>query len=140
MMTADNPYVKDANETFHTSIHTRQLSAVATSKGGADLTIDFDKMQTRLVIEGLVTQVILPLDPLVNIKKGDVVGITFGGVPFEDFKVEVVDVTHTTVERVGYIDAFKCGFAYRPFLYEYLERKGLTQSDKILKVDFRLIE
>ena len=104
------------------------------------MTIDFDKMQTRLVIEGLVTQVILPHDPTCNIKKGDVVGITFGGLLFEDFNVEIVDVTRTTVERVGYIDAFKCGFAYRPFLYEYLERKGLKMDDKVLKVDFRLIE
>ena len=103
------------------------------------MTIDFDKMQTRLVIEGLVTQVILPSDPPLDIQKGDVVGITFGGLLFEDFNVEIVDVTRTSMGRLTTVDAFKNGFSYKPFFFDFLSDKGFAEDEAVLKVDFQLV-
>lgn len=101
------------------------------------MTIDFDKMQTRLVIEELVTQVILPADTE-DVMVGDVVPISFDGLLFKDFLVEILDVTRTSIERLNNVDAFKCGFSFKPFFLDYLREKGL--DDTVLKVDFRIVE
>lgn len=102
--------------------------------------IDFPKWQTRMVIEGLVTEVILPLQDLEKLKKGEAVGISFAGLHFRDFTAEIVNVSVTSVAHLTNVDAYKCGFAYFPFFLQFLEEQGLSESDTIQKVEFLLFE
>ena len=103
--------------------------------------INFNKHQTRLVLEGLVTQIILPHDPNSNpIKTGDKCPISFGGLEFNDSYIEIVNVKKTSVKQLNHIDAFKNGYSFKPFFIEHLNEKGLGEDDVVLKVDFRLIE
>lgn len=101
------------------------------------LTIDFHPLMTRLVLEGLVTQTILPLNQETrSIKRGDRLPISFNGLPFKDFWLVVRDVTVTSVERLSNVDAFRNGFSYKPFLLDHLGRGGLYST--VLKLDFVL--
>ena len=102
--------------------------------------IDFNKHQTRLVLEGLITQVVLPHDPTQNIEIGDTYPIRFGGLEFTDSYIEIINVKRTTVKQLSHIDAFKNGYSFKPFFLEYLKEQGLGEDDAILKVDFRLLE
>ena len=104
------------------------------------MTIQFNKHQTRLVLEGLVTQVVLPYDPTQNIEIGDKFSIGFGGLEFVDSFIEIVNVKKTTVKQLTHIDAFKNGYGFKPFFIEHLKERGLGEDDVVLKVDFRLIE
>lgn len=104
------------------------------------MTINFNKHQTRLVLEGLVTQVVLPHDPTENLEIGDKYPISFGGLEFNDSFIEIVNVKKTTVKQLGHIDAFKNGYSFKPFFIEHLKEQGFSEDDVVLKVDFRLIE
>lgn len=129
-----------ANLTYPTSIQDKQSNAPVTSEGGQGLTINFNKHQTRLVLEGLVTQVVLPYDPTENLEIGDKYPISFGGMEFNDSYIEIVNVKKTTVKQLGHIDAFKNGYSFKPFFIEHLKEQGFSEDDVVLKVDFRLIE
>lgn len=129
-----------ANSTYPTSIQDKQSNAPVISEGGQGLTINFNKHQTRLVLEGLVTQVVLPHDPTQSIEIGDKYPISFGGMEFNDSYIEIVNVKKTTVKQLGHIDAFKNGYSFKPFFIEHLKERGLGEDDVVLKVDFRLIE
>ncbi len=100
--------------------------------------IDFDKHQTRLILEGIVTQTILPANSIVN--EGDILPIRFGGLEFKDSFVEVLSVKRTSVKHLSHIDAFKEGYCFKPFFIEHLREKGFTDDDAVLKVDFKITD
>ena len=127
-----------ANLTYPIFILAERLNAPAMLKKVVDLIIDFNKHQTRLVLEGLVTQVILQHDPTKKIQAGDKCPFSFEGLELNDSFIEIVNVKKTTVKQLGHIDAFKNGYSFKPFFLEHLKEQGFSEDDVVLKVDFRM--
>ena len=103
--------------------------------------VDFDSTLTRLVIEELITQTVLPFDDdSRDLKKGDICNISFAGMEFKDYRLLVCNTSVTSLEKLSNADLFKQGFLYRPFYNDFIKKtKGLAEEDTIVKVDFKVI-
>lgn len=104
--------------------------------------LSFNAMQTRLVLEGLITQIIIPFnEELNNISAGDVCGISFGGIFFKNYQAEIIKKSVTSLQRVTSEDMFKNGFLYKPFFFDFMrDEYGVNNEDTVVKLDFKLIE
>ena len=103
--------------------------------------IDFDKLFTKLVVEGMVTQVAVPFnDDNRNLQKGDICSISFDSIPFKDYLLQVCNVSVTSLGRLSNQDLFDEGFLYRPFFEEFMLERGIGVDDTVLKVDFKVVD
>ena len=102
------------------------------------LIIDFSAQQTKFVLEGLINQTILPVnEETLQIKKSMKLPISFEGMNFKDYQLQVCDVKITSADKLTNEDIFKNGFLYKPSFLEFLEAKGVGNGS-VVKVDFRL--
>ena len=104
--------------------------------------IDFNDLQMKPLLYGLINQTILPLNDLtMNINKGDMLGISFNDKLFKDYKLLVTNVSLTNLEKVNGEDISKNGFVYKPSFLDYMRRsRNVGLEDSIVKLDFELVE
>ena len=106
-----------------------------------DFCIDFSEQQTRLVLEGLITQTVLPYNENTkDIKIGDVFNISFAGISFKNYLVRITNVTITDLGKLTSKDIFENGFMYKPFFLKFMQDKSIHETDTILKISFELKE
>lgn len=105
-------------------------------------TVDFDDLQMKPLLYGLINQTILPFnESTMNISEGDMLGISFNDVPFKDYQLLVTNVSFTNLGKVKSNDVSRNGFVYKPaFLTFMKEEKGVGLEDSIVKLDFKLME
>lgn len=105
------------------------------------MVIDFSALETRLVLEGMITQKVLPYNEETrNLKRGDVCNISFNGLQFKDYCLRIVNVTITSLAKLSNQDLFDEGFLYKPFFLDWMREKGFEVDDTIIKADFELVE
>lgn len=105
------------------------------------ITVDFSQLQTKLVLEGLITQTVLPFDETSQkLKKNDICHISFEGLLFRNYNLKVSNVSVTSLKRLSNQDLFDEGFLYRPYFFEYMQSKGVNENDTVVKVDFKVIQ
>ena len=104
-------------------------------------TIDFEELQMKPLLYGLINQTILPLNEnTMNINEGDVISISFNDTLFKDYKLLVTNVSFTSLDKVKSNDVSKNCFVYRPaFLTFMQDEKGVGLEDSIVKLDFKLM-
>lgn len=104
--------------------------------------IDFDDLQMKPLLHGLINQTILPFnESTMNISEGDMLGISFNDVPFKDYQLLVTNVSFTNLGKVKSNDVSRNGFIYRPaFLTFMKEVRNVVEEDSIVKLDFELME
>lgn len=104
--------------------------------------VNFNEIQTRMVLEGNITQIIIPFnDMTMNFKKGDIVGVSFGGIFFKDYKLKILKKSVTSLKKISREDMFKNGFLYKPFFYDYMLKEfGVTEEDTVIKLDFEMVK
>ena len=103
--------------------------------------INFSALQTKLVLNKLVTQTILKYDEDTSeISKGDVYPISFENIIFKNYNVKIENVSVTSIMKLTNEDMFNNGFLYKPFFIDFVKSKGISESDIVLKVDFSLEE
>lgn len=102
--------------------------------------IDFDPLFTKLVLEGGISQTVLPFDDAKDLQKGDVLDVSFGGMRFKNYQLQVCGLSVTSLKKLTYQDIFKQGFLYKPFFLKFMEEKGFDADETILKIDFKLKE
>lgn len=105
-------------------------------------TVDFDDLQMKPLLYGLINQTILPFnESTMNISEGDMLGISFNDVPFKDYQLLVTNVSFTNLGKVKSNDVSRNGFVYKPaFLTFMKEVRNVSLEDSIVKVDFELVE
>lgn len=105
-------------------------------------TVDFDDLQMKPLLYGLINQTILPFnESTMNISEGDMLGISFNDVPFKDYQLLVTNVSFTNLEKVKSNDVSRNGFVYRPAFIDFMkEVRNVSLEDSIVKVDFELVE
>lgn len=102
--------------------------------------VDFSALHSKLLLNGLVTQTVLPFnDETEKLRKDCVCPLSFEGMVFNDYSLKVVNVTVTSLNRLSNKDISNNGFLYRPFFMDYMEGKGIGEGDTIIKMDFELI-
>ena len=102
--------------------------------------IDFDSTLTRMVIEEMITQTVIPFnDETMDLRKGDVCKISFAGLEFKDYHLLVCNVSVTSLEKLTNADLFKQGFLFRPFFEKFMLQRGIKKEDTVIKVDFKVI-
>ena len=139
MMIWEKCFVKDANWTCRIFIRIRQLYVQVTLKGGQGLIVDFSAQQTIFVLEGMITQTILPCNDFTReIKKGDEFMVSFEGMVLSDYLLKVEKVSITGLRKVSNDDVFKNGFLYKPAFFEFMKHKGVFEEDTVVKLDFKL--
>ena len=103
--------------------------------------IDFSHLQTKMVLEGLITQVVLPFnEETQRLQKGHCCNISFEGIQFRNYGITIEKITHTTLDKLGGMDMFHQGFLYKPAFDDFMQKKGFDVDETILKVDFKLRE
>ena len=104
------------------------------------ITVDFDSTMTRLVIEELITQTVVPFnDETMDLRKGDVCRISFAGLEFKDYRLLVCNTSVTSLAKLSNQDLFCQGFLYRPFFEKFMLQRGVAVDDTVIKVDFKVI-
>lgn len=105
-------------------------------------TVDFDDLQMKPLLYGLINQTILPFnESTMNISEGDILGISFNDVPFKDYQLLVTNVSFTNLGKVKSNDVSRNGFVYRPAFIDFMkEVRNVSLEDSIVKVDFELVE
>ena len=105
-------------------------------------TIDFDDLQMKPLLYGLINQTILPFnESTMNISEGDILGISFNDVPFKDYQLLVTNVSFTNLGKVKSNDVSRNGFVYKPAFIDFMkEVRNVSLEDSIVKVDFELVE
>lgn len=102
---------------------------------------DFCKEQSKFVNEGRITQTCLKLDDVtMHIRKGEIYDIFFDNIRLSDKFLMVEKVRKTNLYRLSSRDIQKNGFEYRPFFIEHYARKGISEDDSVVAVDFSLID
>ena len=104
--------------------------------------INFDNMQMKPLLYGLINQTILPFNDLtMNISKGDKLGISFNNTLFKDYQLLITNVTHTNLKNVTSKDISENGFIYKPAFLAFLKDfRDIEKNDSIVKLDFELID
>lgn len=104
--------------------------------------IDFNDLQMKPLLYGLINQTILPLNDLtMNINKGDMLDISFNDKLFKDYKLLVTNVSLTNLEKVNSEDITRNGFVYKPSFLDYMKKsRNVGLEDSIVKLDFELVE
>ncbi len=102
--------------------------------------IDFNDLQMKPLLYGLINQTILPLNDLtMNINKGDMLDISFNDKLFKDYKLLVTNVSLTNLEKVSSEDITRNGFVYKPSFLDYMRRsRNVGLEDSVVKLDFEL--
>lgn len=105
-------------------------------------TVDFDDLQMKPLLYGLISQVILPFDDLtMNINEGDVCGITFNNNRFRDYNLLITNVSVTSLKRVTNNDISRNGFVFKPAFLNFMQtHRSIDADDSIVKLDFELVE
>ena len=105
-------------------------------------TVDFDDLQMKPLLYGLINQTILPFnESTMNISEGDMLGISFNDVPFKDYQLLVTNVSFTNLGKVKSNDVSRNGFVYKPAFIDFMkEVRNVSLEDSIVKVDFELVE
>ena len=105
-------------------------------------TVDFDDLQMKPLLYGLINQTILPFnESTMNISEGDMLGISFNDVPFKDYQLLVTNVSFTNLGKVKSNDVSRNGFVYKPSFLDYMRRsRNVGLEDSIVKLDFELVE
>lgn len=102
--------------------------------------VDFDSTLTRLVLEEMVTQTVLPFnDETMDLRKGDVLEFSFAGLVFRDYRLLVCNTSVTSLGKLSNQDLFCQGFLYRPFFEKFMLQRGVAVDDTVIKVDFKVI-
>lgn len=102
--------------------------------------IDFSSLQTKLLLEGLITQTVIPCNAEENIQKGDLCCISFDGIHLQGYALKVENVTITNIGKLSSKDIFNNGFLYKPFFLDFVKQKGMSESTTIRKIDFEIVK
>ena len=103
--------------------------------------VDFSALQSKLVLEGLITQTVLPFDEESRmLERDDVCEVSFAGLLFKGYSLKVNNVSVTSLAKLSNKDIFDNGFLYKPFFIEFMQGKGIVEDDTVVKVDFELLE
>ena len=103
--------------------------------------VDFDSTLSLMVLQGGITQTIIPFnDETRDIKKGDVCEISFARIPFKDYKLLVENTSITSLNKLSNADLSRNGFIYRPFFEKFMQQRGIQCDDTVIKVDFKVVE
>lgn len=101
--------------------------------------VDFSSQQTKFVLEGLITQTVLPFSDFTkDIKEGDRFPVSFDGMILSDYFVLVTGVSIAKLKNTSNDDVFKNGFIYKPAFFKYVQSKGIVLEDTVVKIDFTL--
>ena len=103
--------------------------------------VDFSPIEAKLVLDGGITQKVLPYDSETeNLKKGDCCRISFNKIVFKDSCLEVCNVSVTSIDKLSNHDLFEQGFLYKPFYVDWMRAEGFNEDDTIVKLDFKVKE
>ena len=102
--------------------------------------IDFSSLQTKMLLEGLITQTVIPCIAEETIQKGDVCEISFDNIVLQGYALKVINVTVTSIAKLSSKDIFNNGFLYKPFFLEFVKQKGITESTTVMKLDFEIVK
>lgn len=104
------------------------------------LVVDFDSTMTRLVVEEMITQTVVPFnDETMDLRKGDVCKISFAGLEFKDYHLLICNASVTSLAKLSNQDLFCQGFLYRPFYEKFMLQRGIGRDDTVVKLDFKVV-
>lgn len=103
--------------------------------------LQFESMQNKLVLEGLITQIVLPFDEQTQrLVQGQYCKIMFEDLILKGHCAFIEKVSMVKLKNLTVDDIFKCGFLYKQFFYDFMHKKGLGLQDTVVKIDFKLIK